>query len=142
MFDLISLAVQDFGTKANLEKYAGNVTLSGLIIVFSMLVLLVLLIAGFGMIMVKLTGKPKAVKTEKPVKIEKPKKSPKPEKVAQPIATQPIDDDGDVIAAISAAVMMMYEGTGVKPVIRSIRPAVAQRSAWKMAGIANNTRSF
>lgn len=141
MFDLISLSVQDLGTKGNLEKYAGNVTLSGLLIVFCMLVLLVLLIAGFGMIMVKLTGKPKAVKTEKVVKAEKPKKAPVVEKVSKPVSAVAADDD-DVIAAISAAVMMMYEGTGVKPVIRSIRPAVSQRSAWKMAGIANNTRSF
>ena len=53
------------------------------------------------------------------------------------------NEDGDIIAVISAAVMMMYEGTGKTPVIRSIRPAVAgSRSAWKAAGIANNTRPF
>ncbi len=142
MLDLILLAVKDYGTaKGNLENYGGNVTLSGLLIVFCMLVLLVLLIAGFGMIMVKLTGKPKAAKKEKTVKAEKPKKAPVVEKVSKPVSTVAADDD-DVIAAISTAVMMMYEGTGVKPVIRSIRPVVSQRSAWKMAGIANNTRSF
>ena len=39
--------------------------------------------------------------------------------------------------------MMMYEGTGKTPVIRSIRPAATGgMSAWRAAGIANNTRSF
>ena len=141
MVDFIYASVQDLGTKGNLEKYAGNVTLSGLLIVFCMLVLLVLLIAGFGMIMVKLTGKPKAAKVQKPIKAEPVKKPINAEKIAKHITTV-ADNEDEVIAAISAAVMMMYEGTGVKPVIRSIRPAVASRSAWKMAGISNNTRSF
>ena len=52
-------------------------------------------------------------------------------------------EDEDVVAAISAAVMMMYEGTGKTPVIRSIRPAnKGVRSAWGMAGVMNNTRPF
>ena len=51
--------------------------------------------------------------------------------------------DDDVIAAISAAVMMMYECSGKTPIIRSIRPAVkSSRSAWANAGVMNNTRSF
>lgn len=141
MLDLISLSVQDLGIKDNLEKYAGNVTFSGLLIVFAMLILLVLLIAGFGTIMVKLTGKPKTAKSEKVVKAEKPKKAPAAEKASKPVLVAD-DNSDDVIAAISAAVMMMYEGTGVKPVIRSVRPVASQRSAWKIAGIANNTRSF
>ena len=141
MIDIILLAVQDLGINGNLEKYAGNVTLSGLIIVFSMLVLLVMLIAVFGVIMVKLTGKPKTNKYEKPVTA--PKKAPKPEKISKPVSVEKSnDDDGEIIAVISAAVAIMYEGTGIKPVIRSVRPAVASRNAWKMAGIANNTRSF
>ena len=53
------------------------------------------------------------------------------------------DIEGETIAAISAAVMMMYEGTGKIPVIRSIKRADRGFvNAWRAAGIANNTRSF
>ena len=48
MFDFLTLAVSDLGVKGNMEKYAGNVTLSGLLIVFAMLILLVAIIAFFG----------------------------------------------------------------------------------------------
>ena len=51
--------------------------------------------------------------------------------------------DEEVVAAISAAVNMMYEGTGKSPIIRSIKPSTKQsRSAWKTAGVLNNTRPF
>lgn len=126
MLDAITLDVM-----SNLQKYAGKVTLSGVLIVFAMLVLLVAIITVFGKLMSGSSGNKKevAVKTA-------PVVAPAPAVVAS-------DDGDDVIAAISAAVMMMYEGTGKVPVIRSIRPAaVTGMSAWRAAGIANNTRSF
>ncbi|MBQ3550276.1 MAG: OadG family protein [Clostridia bacterium] len=135
--DLITLAAKDYGNVAeNMGTYGGNVTGSGLVIVFAMLVLLVIIISVFGMIMSRLSGAPKK---------EKPKKEPKA--VAAPVAVAapaPVaSEEDDVIAAISAAVMMMYEGTGKTPVIRSIRPAAkGVRSAWGMAGVMNNTRPF
>ena len=142
MLDLITLSAKapDMGTMGNLEKYAGNVTLSGLIIVFAMLVLLVVIIAVFGSFMDKLNGtkKPKAPKAPKAPKVEKTAiKNEQPKAVV----LQETEDEG-VIAAISAAIMMMYEGTGKKPVIRSIKPSVSSCSAWKQAGILNNVRSF
>ena len=135
--DLITLAAKDYGNVAeNMGTYGGNVTGSGLVIVFAMLVLLVVIISVFGMIMSRISGAPKK---------EKPKNEPKvevsPVAPVSPVSTA--SDDDDIIAAISAAVMMMYEGTGKTPVIRSIRPAAkGVRSAWGMAGVMNNTRPF
>ena len=139
MLDLILLAVKDLGTMGNLKEYAGNVTLSGLVIVFGMLVLLVLIIAIFGFIMGgtrKKAVKSEAAKSE----IKAPVKN---SVAAAPVSKPEVKNDDSVVAAISAAVAMMYEGTDKTPVIRSIKPAsTGVRSIWKQAGILNNTRSF
>ena len=139
MLDLILLAVKDLGTMGNLKEYAGNVTLSGLVIVFGMLVLLVLIIAIFGFIMGgtrKKAVKSEAAKSE----IKAPVKN---SGAAAPVSKPVVKNDDSVVAAISAAVAMMYEGTDKTPVIRSIKPAsTGVRSIWKQAGILNNTRSF
>lgn len=138
MFALNLLKVTNHGNGIeNLKDSGINVTSSGLIIVFAMLILLVIILTVFGFVMSRLTGAPKT---------EKPKKEPKVEKKADmpvaPVVSASSEDD-DVIAAISAAVMMMYEGTGKTPVIRSIRPSQkGVRSAWGMAGVMNNTRPF
>ena len=137
--DIITLAAQDFGNVAdNMSNYGGNVTLSGMLIVFSMLVLLVVIISIFGFI---ISG---TVRSKKKNKVEAPldEKPVKPTTPVAPVSNNSSEDE-EVIAAISAAVMMMYEGTGKTPVIRSIRPAQkGVRSAWGMAGIMNNTRPF
>lgn len=140
MLDFLTLAVKDYGTAGNLKDHGVNVTLSGVLIVFAMLVLLVFVIWAFGMIMSRITGQNKKPKADK-VKTEQPKNPAPASKPAQTVLSDA--DDESVIAAVSAAVAMMYEGTGVTPVIRSIRPAVkSARSAWATAGIANNTRPF
>ncbi len=139
--NLITLAAktEDLGVVENLKTHGITVTLSGLIIVFSMLILLVFIIAIFGAVMSRLSGGPKKEKKTKETKVEKKTESPKIPIVNSVAATE----DDDIIAAISAAVMMMYEGTGKTPVIRSIRPAQkGVRSAWATAGIMNNTRAF
>ncbi len=139
--DLLNLAakVQDLGTVENLKTHGITITLSGIIIVFSMLVLLVLIIGAFGLLMSKMSRTPNDSKPVIDKKTEKKVVVP-----ASPVQNTVLDSDSDdVIAAISAAVMMMYEGTGKTPVIRSIRPAAkGVRSAWGMAGVMNNTRPF
>lgn len=141
MSDLITLTVEDLGTAGNLKEYAGNVTLSGIVIVFGMLLLLVVIISVFGLIMTAVSGKGGKKKDKK----EAPKKEAKAPEI-KPVAPAPkaeVRNDDGVIAAISAAVTMMYEGTDTTPVIRSIKPATTGvRSLWKQAGILNNTRPF
>lgn len=137
--DLITLAAKDYGDVAeNMSTYGGNVTGSGLVIVFAMLVLLVFIISIFGMVMSSLSGTPKKEKPKKEPKVEVKAAAP-----AAPVVSVAASEEDDIIAAISAAVMMMYEGTGKTPVIRSIRPAAkGVRSAWATAGVMNNTRPF
>lgn len=112
-----------------------NVTLTGVTIVFAMLVLLVFIILVFGYIM----NGSKKEKNEAPVMKQETAPAPAPD----PVVT--IEDDSDeIIAVISAAVASIYEGTGKKPVIRAIRRSSnkSERSAWATAGIIENTRAF
>lgn len=112
-----------------------SVTITGLVIVFSMLVLLVFVLFLFGVIFSK------TEKTQK-TKVPAVKKETKP--APAPVASAPVAKSNDeVIAVIAAAVASMYEGTGVKPIIRRVKKAGSNvRPAWTAAGIFENTRSF
>ena len=54
------------------------------------------------------------------------------------------DNKEEVVAAISAAIAMMYEGSDTKYVIRYIKPAKknGERPIWAQIGIQNNTKAF
>lgn len=112
-------------------------TFSGVAIVFGMLLILVIMIAIFGLF--ARAGKGKSDKKAKAEKMPKVKKIAEPSLVKNAVNAS---DDDEVIAVISAAVAMMYEGTGKKAVIRSIRPSSVGRSAWANAGIRDNVRAF
>ena len=109
---------------------ASIVTVCGLVIVFAMLLLLVIVISIFGGIMDKANG----VQKVKPAKKETPVSAPAP--TPAPVVT--IEEDNDEIIAVIAA------DSGVKPVIRRIKPAATNgtRSAWASAGVYQNTRAF
>ncbi len=110
------------------QNYALDVTVCGLIIVFSVLILLVIIISVFGKIMDKVNGKPSKKKSE----------------TIKPFVAVPevkAENDEEIVAAISAAVATMYEGSDKTPVIKTIRP-IAKRSEWKHSGVVENMRSF
>ncbi len=114
-----------------------SVVLTGVAIVFGMLIIFVLVISLFGLFS-KAKSSAQPDKKEKPVKAKPVKATPAPKAAAVVTA-----EDDEIIAVISAAVYSLYEGTGKKPVIRSIRPATrAGRSAWATAGLLNNVKSF
>ena len=113
---------------------------SGVAIVFGMLLILVIMIAVFGLF--AKVGNGKSGKKAKPEKAPKVKKVAEPSPSKSAVNTLSNVDDDEVIAVISAAVAMMYEGTGKKAVIRSIRPSTVGRSAWANAGIRDNVRAF
>ncbi len=115
-----------------------NVTAAGILIVFSMLVLLVFVISLF--------SKAMHAKKEQPVKV-----APKAAVAATPkaVATAPVavaapaQDDDEIIAVIAAAVEAMYAGTGKRGVVRSVKPASATyHKPWAVAGIYENTIAF
>ncbi len=116
------------------NKYAANVTVSGLVIVFAMLILLVMIIIAFGKIM-----------SSNQNKESKPKAEPKAEKpvAAQVVTPSVVSADDEIIAVISAAVAAVYSGSGKTAIVRSIKPAgTAGRSAWGTAGLHQNVKSF
>ncbi len=116
-----------------------NVTITGVAIVFGMLLLLVFVLSVFGLIFSKANG----TKKEKAPKEAKP--APKKEVAAQkPTVAVPVNNNNDeIVAVIAAAVAAMYDGSDVKPVIRKIKKSSKHaRPAWTSAGIFENTRSF
>lgn len=112
------------------------IILTGMVIVFFMLIFLTYLIKGYGAVIGKLLqkGAPKKPR-EKPAEITLP---------AAPKAVPAVEAgvSGEVVAAISAAVYIMYGVSAAK--ITSIRraPQNQTRSAWSMAGLLDNTRPF
>lgn len=123
---------------------AVNVTFTGIVIVFTMLVLLVLVLTFFGLIMTAIS-KAGARKAEKHNKAELAKmlaESTPTDASAPEQVTSVADNELEIVAVISAAVAMMYQNTGKKPVIKAIKKSGSRRSAWASAGLIDNTRSF
>ena len=114
-----------------------NVTICGLVIVFSMLILLVIILTVSGSIF-------GATSKNKPKAEQKAERKAAPVKSAVPVASVPVATNNDeIIAVIAAAVASMYEGTNIRPVIRAVkRSGSPTRPAWTAAGIYENTRSF
>lgn len=113
---------------------AWNLTFCGIAIVFLMIVLLCVIIKIFGISMDKLLGIPTQKKEVK-----------KPVINAPPAVSNKIQqNDDEIIAVISAAVASMYEGSGKKAVIKSIKRSNTKtvRNNWATAGLLENTRAF
>ncbi|HOP09996.1 MAG TPA: OadG family protein [Oscillospiraceae bacterium] len=117
-------------------------TLTGLIIVFAILIILTLVISLFGKIGAASAAKP-GKKTDKAAD-----SNPKPPvKTAPPVSksVQTTEDDS-LIAVIAAAVHAFGESVGQKLAIKSVqrvpRKSKDGRSAWANAGVRDNTRSF
>lgn len=107
-----------------------NVTISGIVIVFSMLLLLVIVLKIFGSIF----GTKNEIKQQVKEVVNVEKQSP---------VLQQSSNNDEIIAVISAAVAMLYEGTDVKPVVKAIKKVSTNiRPAWTSAGIYENTRPF
>ncbi len=126
-----------------------GVTIAGLGIVFSCLVLLVLVIFLFGKIF-EVINKKKADKQAAKVAANAPKAVPKP--AAAPSAPAPAasapaaSDDDEVIAVISAVIAAMSAADGTTYKVRSVKPAASSslggRTAWAMDGRRNNVMPF
>lgn len=119
-----------------------TVLLTGLVIVFTMLVFLTYLIKGYSAAVRKFMAK-------NIDKNERQTIAPAPAPVAiarldKPSAAPAVEAgiSEEVVAAISAAVYTMYgtSGAAVTNIRRSAQPPT--RSAWAMAGLLENTRPF
>lgn len=125
----------NFSVLAAIDSYpsSGMVVLIGVVVVFSVLLLLTSIFWFFG----KAVGGTQKKETPAPIPVKKPAVAPAP----APVVSGDVSDE--VVAVIAAAVAAM-SADGTEYVIRRIRPAVktANRPAWGTAGIAENTRPF
>ncbi len=117
------------------------VIISGLVIVFLALIVLIALMWAMGKALssLKRDQKPSAP-AQAPVVPAAPKQA-APVAQVQPAAEEGIP--GEVVAAISAAVAFLMEDAGEKGyVVKSIKRAREARPVWGLAGIMENTRPF
>lgn len=119
-----------------------NVTFTGIVIVFSMLVLLVLVLVIFGLIS-SFARKLSEKKSERINKAQLAKMA-SDTYIEEPsiLSQNTTSNQNEIVAAISAAIATIYSGSGKKPIIKSIKKSSVRRSAWASAGIADNTKSF
>lgn len=119
----------------------GIITITGLLVVFLILGILIFLFWGMGLIF-------KTIDKKKLQKAEAAKAAAVSSAPAAPVVIDEADeeeysDDDEIIAVISAAVAAYSEQDGKAYEIRSIRRKDNRtRSAWSLAGIGDNTRPF
>lgn len=116
---------------------SAKVILTGLVVVFVVLLLLIGIIKIYSAIVQKVLDTGNKKKTKE--KIEGDIVSSVPSITPTPVVQDGISEE--VIAVISAAVATMY-GSSAKPKIKSIKKSSTGRSAWANAGVIENTRPF
>ena len=118
-----------------------STVITGLVVVFLILAILVFLLWGMGKIFKTIDNAAKkkaAAVAETAVKADEPVQQ--AEAIEEYIEEE---DDGELIAVISAAIAAYGEAEGKQYKITSVRKRdKAARSAWSAAGIADNTRGF
>lgn len=121
-----------------------TVTLTGLVVVFAVLILLTFIIWIYGKTINKAqsgsNNKKKAAGNET-VNISKNVPNSSPTVIPSAVNTQQEDMD-EIIAVIAAAVASLGASNGKTYSIRKIRRVGTGRSIWGMAGIMENTRPF
>ena len=125
-------------------SYVVAVVITGLVVVFLGLILLIAFISIIGAIFKKLSQKGST-----PAKTAAPAAKPVPKAVSQPApavtAASSGTDDDEIIAVISAAVAMMSAADGKNYRVRSVRAASSKGSAgnaWASAGLRESTNPF
>ena len=139
----VALAAQTEGLSlAEKGITSAKVVLTGFVVVFAMLILLILIIKIYSTIVQKAQSAGSNRKKEKKNTEEKPAEKPVAHApaVAAKNVTEGISDE--VVAVISAAVATLY-GSSEKAKIKSIKKSSdGGRSAWAKAGVLDNTRPF
>ena len=117
--------------------------ITGLIVVFLILVILVAFLWAMGKLLnLNIKKKPKAAKSASaPVSVSAaPPPAPAPVETAEEYYDE---DDSEIIAVIAAAIAAYGESEGKQYRIASVRKRDrSQRSSWSAAGISENTRPF
>ncbi len=119
-------------------SYVFAVVITGLVVVFLGLILLIAFISIIGKIFTAINN------SKKPEAPPEQKASAPVVKAAPAVQTGGSDDD-EVIAVISAAVAMMSEADGTVYRVRSVKRAAgngASGNAWAAAGLRESTNPF
>lgn len=117
--------------------YVGAVVVSGLVIVFVALILLIIMVWVMGKIFDAFK------KQDKPAP-ENAQETKAPQAAPVQLTADEISEDDEVVAVIAAAVAAMSAQSGTAMRIKSIRPAGqgAGRSAWAAAAAREAARTF
>lgn len=119
--------------------YVFAVVITGLVVVFLGLVLLIAFISVIGKIF-SVIEKKRAEKAS-----AKEAAPPKQKSAPMPAAAASASDDDEIIAVISAAVAVMSEADNTAYRIKSVRAVsskASSRSAWAAAGMRESTAPF
>lgn len=124
MLTILSAAATDAMTMGEKASMGGITMLVGLGTVFLGLVILI----GAIKVLTLLVGEKKKKQADPPASAPVP--------APAPVAAAPVaqEDEGELIAVLSAAVAMMTEGTGGKYRITSFRRVGTNAPAWNRAG--------
>ncbi|MFQ9872788.1 MAG: OadG family protein [Oscillospiraceae bacterium] len=118
-----------------------NVIVTGIIVVFLALILLILVMTAMGAVITRLTGSKKPEK-----QIEKSSPAPQAAAPAPVDASVQVESgiEEEVVAVIMAAVSAMQAESGETGTfaVKSIRRSREARPAWSVAGLQQNTRPF
>ncbi len=135
-----------FEEGTSLFEIGAITTVTGIVLVFSMLVFLVLILWLFGFVVGCVTKSGEKKSTKLKAELAKQPVEDKVEEPEQEVYENNVDNaavSGEIVAVIAAAVNELYAGTGKKPVIRAVKKSGSRRrTAWASAGLADNTRSF
>ena len=120
---------------------AWGTVLTGLVVVFVALGLLILLLTIMGKVLGGTGKKPTPAKAAAP---KAAPAAPAPAKKPAPVVTAADDIDGEIAAAITAAlaVILAEEGSGKSYVVKSVKRVRSGKGAWGQAGLAENVRPF
>lgn len=140
LFNLAQLMLK--GTERDLNAgTVSSVVITGIVVVFIGLVLLILFVFLYGKIFESVNN----LKTKRQLKKLEKARPATPITVPDNKTTVPVIEDGideEIVAVITAAIVAMSAKTGKKMKLKSIRNARPSRPAWANAGIIENTRPF
>ena len=119
------------------------VLVTGLVVVFAVLILLTAIIKIYGTIVSKAQNKTAQAKPSKAAEKTAPK-SPVTAAVPAAPAAAAVEAGipGEVVAAIAAAVVSVSEEEHKGYAVKSIKRTAGSRPVWSMAGLMDNTRPF
>lgn len=118
-----------------------TILLTGFAVVFAVLLMLIGIIKLYGTIIYNLQNKKRKNGAKQKVVVERDPVSASPEPVPSAVIdAAPDQNDDEIIAVIAAAVYSVYSPDQVR--IRSIRRESNGVSAWRTAGLRDNTRVF